>query len=155
VTTEVQPLEQLSTSTNSASRPAFLTRIHTFLRSAGVGALSTLADLGALFILVQWARLKPALANVPALLAGVSIQFLGNKLFAFGNQSRGRALLRQGGQFALIETGALALNALSFQLLVAQAGLPYLLARVLSSAAVYLGYSFPLWNRLFQPERAQ
>ncbi len=130
-------------------------QLHRLLRSSGVGAAATLVDLGALFLLVHRAGLAPAGANIPALLLGLAAQFLGNKLYAFEDRSRGRTLVAQSGKFALVELGALALNALLFQLLITRTPAPYLLARLVASALVYFGYSFPLWGRIFRQEPAR
>jgi putative flippase GtrA len=129
--------------------------LHRLLRSASVGAAASLADLSALFLLVHRAGFTPAQANLPALLLGVAAQFLGNKLYAFEDRSRGRALVAQSGKFALVELGAFALNALLFQLLIARTPAPYLLARICAAALVYFGYSFPLWGRIFRQEPAR
>ena len=122
--------------------------METLLRSAGVGVAATVADLVALVLLVQLAGLPPAAANVPALLAGVAVQFLGNKLFAFRDHRNDWA--RQGALFAVVEAGALALNALAFHVLVTATPVPYALARVISSSAVYFGFSYPLWGKIFR-----
>ncbi len=61
----------------------------------------------------------------------------------------GAVSLRAG--FPLVEAGALGLNALAFHLLVVLAAVPYLVARVLGSAAVYFVYSYPLWGLIFRP----
>jgi putative flippase GtrA len=124
-----------------------------FLKSSLVGAIATVVDLAVLALLVELVGLHPGAANVPALLLGVAIQFAGNKWFAFGD--RRRELLSQGLRFMAVEAGTLALNAVLFQLLIAIAPLPYLLARLVATAAVYLGFSYPLWARIFgQPARA-
>jgi len=128
-------------------------RIGTFLRSTGVGLAASLLDLAALGALVQWFKLKPSAANIPALVVGLIAQFAGNKLFAFGDRSSGKALAAQGGRFALVEAGALVLNALAFQLLISVTPAPYLFARVLASALVYFGYSYPFWGRIFNQEQ--
>jgi putative flippase GtrA len=120
----------------------------TLTRSALVGVAATAVDLATLAVLVESLRLAPAAANVPALLAGLLAQFLGNKLVAFGDRSP--AWLGQGARFALVEAGALLLNAVLFQLLTAGAEVPYLGARALASAAVYFLYSYPLWGRIFR-----
>jgi putative flippase GtrA len=120
----------------------------TFSRSAVIGFFATAADLGSLVLLVQLLGLPPVAANVPALLAGVAVQFLGNKLFAF--RDRSRDYLRQGALFALIEVGALLLNALAFHVFVVATPVPYWLARVTTSSLVYVGYSYPLWGRVFR-----
>src|SRR5688572_10622754 len=117
------------------------------LRSIAVGASATLVDLLLLAALIELAGLDPSAANVPALLGGVIAQFLGNKLFAFRDRSRARA--RQGLWFGVVEVGALVLNAILFQLLIAQ--LPYLAARAIGSALVYFCFSLPLWSRIFRP----
>lgn len=121
--------------------------MRTFVRSLGVGALATAADLLALLLLVEGLGVSAPHANVPALAVGVLIQYFGNKYLAFGDRSRDH--LRQGLAFLGVEAGTLALNALAFHLLVSQLAVPYGLARVLGSALVYLGFSYPLWRRVF------
>lgn len=118
-------------------------------RSGLVGVAATLTDLLALFLLVDGLGIDPVWANVPALALGLAIQFVGNKYFAFGDYSPD--VVRQGGWFALVEAGALGLNALAFHLLVVLAAVPYLAARVVASATVYFVYSYPLWGLIFRP----
>ncbi|MCA9624494.1 MAG: GtrA family protein [Myxococcales bacterium] len=119
-------------------------------KSALVGVVATLADLAMLALLVEVIGIAPRLASAPALLLGVLVQFLGNKVFAF--EDRSRAWARQGLLFGLVEIGALALNALLFDRLVALTGIPYLPARLLVGGTVYFGFSLPLWSRIFRPQ---
>lgn len=119
-------------------------------RSAAVGVVATLVDLGALWALIGGLGVAATIANVPALTLGLVVQFVGNKWFAF--QDRSRALARQGGLFVLVEAGAFALNAGAFHLLTT-AGVPWLGARAVGASAVYLGFSLPLWGRIFTPGR--
>lgn len=121
-------------------------------RSALVGLAATAVDLGLLALLVEHLGASPAVANVPALLAGLAVQFFGNKYFAFGDRSRD--FVRQGARFALVEAVTFALNATSFHVLAVWLGLPYLVARPLGELGVYLGYSFPRWQRIFTPVSA-
>ena len=121
-------------------------------RSLLVGAAATVADLGSLALLVHVLSVAPELANVPSLLAGLLVQFVGNKWFAFRDTSRD--LLRQGGLFAVVEVGALTLNAVAFHLLAVVGPLPPLVARLVGSAVVYVGFSYPLWRRIFRPAAA-
>jgi putative flippase GtrA len=125
-------------------------RLLILLRSAGVGALATLVDLGALAVLVSVLGVSPRVASAPALALGVATQFVGNKLFAFGDRSPRWA--RQGAQFAAVEALGLALNLLLFDLAVTHSPLPYLAARVLSTSVVYFAVCLPLWSRIFRPE---
>ncbi|MCB9736734.1 MAG: GtrA family protein [Deltaproteobacteria bacterium] len=120
----------------------------TFNKSLAIGVVATLTDLAMLWLAVTVLGIPEAVANVPALLAGVVVQFFGNKYVAF--EDRSRDLVRQGAWFAAIECGALALNAGLFHLLAVVLGAHYLVARLVASALVYVGYSYPLWGRLFR-----
>src|SRR5262249_29375982 len=117
------------------------------LRSCVVGAGATVVDLGALWLMVNVFEWPATVANVPALLLGVVAQFVGAKLFAF--ECRSPHVMRQGGQFLLVEAGALVLNAIIFHILVTATPIPYPVARLVGSSAVYFGYSYPLWRRIF------
>lgn len=119
-----------------------------FIRSALVGLVATAGDLGTLAFLVHVVGLTPVQANVPGLLVGVTIQYVGNKYVAFGDSSKDH--VRQGGLFLLVEAGTLILNSVGFHLLVTQTAIPYLLARLLVTLVVYCGFSFPLWGRIFK-----
>lgn len=126
-------------------------KLLTILKSAGVGGIATAVDLLVLALLVELAGLDVRLASMPALAAGVAVQFFGNKLFAFEDRTRdARALARQGALFAAVEVGALSFNALLFHLLTTANVVPYLVARVAVQALVYFGFSLPLWSRIFQ-----
>lgn len=129
-----------------------LHRVGKLLRSSAVGLAATALDLVALVVLVEVFALTAAAANVPALVLGIGVQFAGNKWFAF--RDRSSDLVRQGVQFALVEAGTLALNALVFHALVTWTELPYALARVLGTMLVYVAFSYPLWSRIFRPSPA-
>ena len=137
----------------SASNDASPATAVTLAKSALVGVVATLVDLVALFVVVELLGLPPVVANIPALALGLAVQFFGNKHYAFEDDSRD--LLRQGGQFALVEIGAFALNAIAYHLLVTLTPVGYLAARLIGSALVYFAYSFPLWGRIFRPAQAE
>ncbi len=119
----------------------------TALRSAAVGASATLLDLVVLATLVHLAAVAPRIASPIALLAGVAVQFIGNKLLTFRDRS-GRWGV-QAAAFLGVELGAFALNALSFDAIVATTALPALPVRIVVSAAVYFFFCLPLWSRVF------
>lgn len=125
----------------------------TFVRSMLVGLVATAVDVGALFVLIHLLGLTPVAANVPALLLGVFLQYVGNKYLAFRDPSPDH--LRQGGLFALIEIGTLLLNAAGFHVLLTMTTVPYALARPTVTLAVYCLFSYPLWARLFSGGRVQ
>lgn len=124
----------------------------TLKRSAVVGVAASLADLVMLALLVHGLAVAPAWANVPALSLGLVIQFVGNKLWAFQDRTSDPAqLARQGSAFLAVEVIAFLLNAALFHLLSPLWGVPPLVARVIASAAVYFGFSYHLWARIFRP----
>lgn len=125
----------------------------TFIRSVLVGLVATAVDVGMLLALVAGCGLLPVAANVPALLVGALLQYLGNKYLAFRDRSRDH--LRQGGLFALVEGGALLLNAAGFHWLVTASPVPYALARPVVTLAVYCAFSYPLWARIFNGARGR
>lgn len=117
-------------------------------RSAVIGAFASLADLGALGAAVA-SGVDPLVANVPALLLGLVIQFVGNKWFAFRDASP--RVGRQLALFSVVEVVALILSAAIFHVAVAGLGAPALLARVAASALVYFGFSLQMWRHIFTP----
>ncbi len=119
------------------------------LRSSAVGTLATVADLGSLTLLVEFARLPPRVASLPALLAGVAIQFVGNKWFAF--RDRSSAWLGQAVAFGSVELLGLSANYALFDLVIAHTALPYLPVRMAVTSLVYFGLCLPLWRRIFTP----
>jgi putative flippase GtrA len=118
------------------------------LRSAAVGLLATAADLVALSVLVAGLGVSPRLASVPALVIGISVQFVGNKWFAFGDRSPRWA--EQGLLFLAVEALGMATNLLLYDIAVTHTPLPYLAARIASTSIVYFGVCLPLWSRIFR-----
>ena len=138
----------MPTSTNA--RP--LARLTTFARSALTGGAATLVDLAVIGVAVGVLHAPAAAANVPALLAGAAVQFLGNRHFAF--RAEGGDLRRQAALFALAEAVTMLLNGALYALVarhfVLGAGAA-MLARALTTNAVFLLWSYPVWRRIFQP----
>jgi len=127
-----------------------LQKLLVFVRSAGVGALATGVDLVALALLVSAFGLSPRAASLPALGLGITVQFVGNKLFAFGDRSA--RWVEQGARFLAVEALGFTLNLLLFDLAVTHTPLPYLVARMLSTSLVYFAVCLPLWSRIFRAE---
>ncbi len=125
-----------------------------FTRSALTGALATLVDLGMVALLVGVLRQKPEVASVPALLAGALVQFLGGRHFAF--RAREGSLARQAMLFTLVEIGTLALNAALYHVVAVNVPLGVtgaLIARLVTTNLVFVGFSYPLWKWAFAVPR--
>jgi putative flippase GtrA len=134
--------ETLPAQAATARRP-FHERLWILFRSCLVGLLATASDLGTLMFLIHVAGLSKRAANIPSLLPGLLVQFVGNKFFAF--EDRSKAIVKQGSLFLLIEAAAFGLNVLLFDVLVSLTPIHEILARLLGTNIVYLGFSFPLW----------
>lgn len=94
-------------------------------------------------------------ANLPSLLLGAVVQFVGNRRFVFA-RARDGSLARQLVLFALTEVVALGLNALVYDLVAQRVLLGVssaVLVRVAVSSAVFLGWSYPVWRRVFAGRR--
>jgi putative flippase GtrA len=126
-------------------------KVAELLRAGIAGVAATGADLATLAILVSVLHVDARLANVPALLVGGVVNFLGNRHFAF--RARAGHVGKQAAGYTAVEIVALALNGLLYD--VALRSIPgaahlYWLVRLATSHAVFLGWSYPLWRRVFR-----
>jgi putative flippase GtrA len=122
------------------------------LRSFVAGAGATLVDLAVLAILVSGLGFAPRVANVPALVAGGIVNFIGNRHFAF--RAGDGPLAKQALGYGAVEVVALVLNGLLFELVMrALPGHPgwYAVVRLVTSHVVFLAWSYPLWRLVFRP----
>lgn len=129
------------------------TRDNTMVRSGIAGAAATGVDLGLIAILVGVVGVSARVANVPALLAGAVVQFFGNRNFAFRAQDG--ALARQVPLFVLSEIVTLLLNGLLFDLVARAVVLntwTALAVRLVIGFVVFVGWSHPVWRRIFAPK---
>ncbi len=122
--------------------------LRTIVKSAGVGALSSFVDLAVMAVLVSGFAFSARVASPIALGAGLSCQFVGNKLFAFDDKRARWG--KQALQFAMVEAIAFMANLALFDVAVRVVPLPYLLVRILTQSTVYFGLSLPLWSRVFE-----
>ncbi|MEZ4750963.1 MAG: GtrA family protein [Bdellovibrionota bacterium] len=119
------------------------------VKTAVVGLTATAVDLLTLTILIQWAGFGPRLANVPALLLSVSVQFWGNRCYVF--EAQAGHLWKQLAGFIAIEIASLGLIALSFHFAVELIPLHYIFVRLICTTCVFFLFSYPLWHLNFLP----
>ena len=125
----------------------------TVARSGVAGIAATASDVATLTLLVKLFGLDPRAANVPALLVGAIVNFIGNR-YAFRAANGGAA--QQAVGYSIVELVALGLNGVLYELVlrvVPQTGAMFWLVRLVVSCAVFLGWSYPLWRRVFRPKR--
>jgi putative flippase GtrA len=121
------------------------------LRAGVAGGLATLSDLATLTVLVGIFHVDARVASIPALIVGGVVNFVGNRYFAF--RAANGHLGRQAAGYTVVELVALALNALLYDLalrLVPGLRPFYWLVRLVASHLVFLGFSYPLWQRVFR-----
>jgi putative flippase GtrA len=118
------------------------------VKSAAVGGVATLTDLGVLSLLVYALGLSPRLASPVSLALGIALQFVGNKLFAF--EDRRRAWGRQAALFLSVEALGFAANVALFDLALRASPLPLLVTRMLCQSVVYFGLCLPGWSLIFK-----
>lgn len=126
-------------------------RLFELARAGLAGAAATLSDLATLALLVSVLHVDARVANVPALIVGGVVNFVGNRHFAF-RAARG-SLARQALLYTAVEVVALALNGLLYDAslaLVPGARGAYWLVRLATSHLVFLCWSYPLWRRVFR-----
>lgn len=130
-------------------------RLMRMVRSAAAGLAATGADLATLTILVVGLHWPARSANVPALLVGGVVNFVGNRVYAF-HARRGNAAIQAMG-FTAVELVALALNGILYDAvlrLVPAAAAVFWLVRLFTTNVVFLFWSYPLWHKVFSVRRA-
>jgi putative flippase GtrA len=114
-----------------------------FGRALIVGSGATLVDVSVLTTSIHLVGLAPVTARVPALIAGASFQFFGNRSFTFRAQ-RGR-MSRQARLFVLAEVVALCLNWSIFRVLSPRVHfMPQELVSFLGTFIVFVGFAYPM-----------
>jgi putative flippase GtrA len=120
-------------------------------RSGGAGIVATLADLALLRGLAALG-VAPRVASVPALTLGTLVMFFAQKYFVF--ESKGRPARREILLFTLVQAGGYALTLFLYDSALRLSPWfesHYLVARLVVTNVVWLGYSFPLWHWVFRP----
>jgi len=119
-------------------------------RSGGAGLVATLADLAFLRGLAGLG-VAPRVASVPALTLGTIVMFFAQKYFVF--ESKGRPERREVVLFGLVQAGGYVLTIFLYDSalrLIPWFEAHYLVARLVVTNLVWLGYSFPLWHWVFR-----
>jgi putative flippase GtrA len=120
-----------------------LDRALRFGRAIVVGSGATIVDFSVLTTSIHLVGLAPTAARVPALLAGASVQFFGNRTYTFRAQ-RGK-LTRQARLFLVAEVLALAMNWSMFRFLVPRVTfLPPELVSFLGTFLVFVSFAYPV-----------
>jgi putative flippase GtrA len=112
-----------------------------------------MVDLAILTACIRVVGLAPTVARVPALAAGATFQFFGNRTFIFRAQTGSAS--RQAKLFVVAEVGTLIINYALFRWLVPRAAmLPPEVVSFAGSFLVFVVISYPLRKLvIFRPDR--
>ena len=115
--------------------------------AAGLGgALGTALDFAALVLLVEVAGLSIPMSAFLAASTGAGVCFLLNKHLAF--RDRSPVTLRQVGRFGFVAVAAALLMAVAMKLVAVDLRLPYLAAKALCAAVIFVAWTYPAQRRL-------
>jgi len=109
------------------------------------GLTSTAVDVILLAVLVH-AGVDVALAAFAGAAAGAAVCFLLNKYVAFRDHRP--IALRQVAMFALVAFGTATFMALAMHVACSRAHVPYLVAKLLCGAVIFVCWSYPVQRRL-------
>jgi putative flippase GtrA len=93
-------------------------------------------------------------ANVPALVVGGIVNFIGNRHFAF--RAKAGHLGKQAVGYTAVELVALAMNGFLYESVLRtapQTAHLYWLVRLVTSHVVFLTWSYPMWRLVFRVRR--
>ena len=115
--------------------------------AAGLGGVaSTTADIAALVLLVEVLALSVPLAAFLASAVGAVVNFVLNKYIAF--RDRTPITLQQLGRFGVVAVATALLMALSMKIVAVELGVPYLIAKLICAASVFVVWTYPAQRRL-------
>jgi putative flippase GtrA len=118
-------------------------RAYRFGRAAIVGSAATAIDFVVLTSCIRVAGLAPTVARVPALIAGATFQFFGNRTFAFRAQAGN--ISRQAKIFIVAELVTLLINFSLFRWLTPRVHfLPPELVSLLGTFIVFITFAYPM-----------
>jgi putative flippase GtrA len=125
------------------SRESLLDRAYRFARAVMVGSGATAIDLLVLTSCIRVVGLAPVAARVPALIAGATFQFFGNRTFAFRAQAG--SISRQAKIFVVAELVVLLLNFSLYRWLVPRITfVPPEATSLLGTFIIFITFAYPL-----------
>ena len=116
------------------------------MAAAGAGgAAATAVDVGMLVLLVEHGT-PIALAAFFAATAGAVVCFTLNKYLAFRDNTP--VSFEQVGRFGIVAVATALLMALAMEIFAVKLRVPYLIAKVICSALIFLAWTYPAQRRL-------
>jgi putative flippase GtrA len=125
-------------------------QVQQLLASGMSGVAATAVDVGALVLQVQHGTPVPIAAFISATL-GACVGFTVNKYVAF--RDRSAITPAQLARFGFVAVVTAMLIAVAMDVVAVKLHVPYVLAKVICSALIFVGWTYPAQRRLvFQPQ---
>jgi putative flippase GtrA len=122
------------------------------VRSGAAGILATLAQFGTLWSLVSFAGTSPVKANLPALVFGSAVMFLGQKYFVYEARAA-KTLWRETVLYAIVQVVGIGLTDWLYKNFLAfspRLEAHYVIAGLIVNNLVWLVYFVPAWHFIFK-----
>lgn len=122
------------------------------VRSGGAGVLATAAQFGSQWLLVAFGGMGPVRADVPALVFGSVVMFLGQKYFVFDARAA-KTLWLETVLYAIVQVVGIGLTLWLLKVcleLSPRLEPHYVLVGLVVNNLVWLFYFFPLWHFVFK-----
>lgn len=116
-----------------------------FLKANVASLIASLCDYLITILLVQLFHADVVWAGVTGTICGGVINFIIGRTWVF--KATDGAARKQAGRYLLVWLGNLILNATGLYLLSKRAGVHYILAKVVTSLLVAIGWNYPLQKR--------
>jgi len=114
-----------------------------FARALIVGSGATLVDFSLLTTCIRLVGMTPTAARLPALCAGASVQFFGNRSFTFRAQAG--SMSRQARFFVVVELAGLLMNYFLFRWLSPRVHiLPPEVVSFVGTFIVFITFAYPM-----------
>jgi putative flippase GtrA len=116
-----------------------------FLKANAASLIASFCDFLITIIIKEWLDADPLLASITGTVSGGIINFLIGRYWVF--EVRHLSIYHQSRRYFIIWAGNLLLNASGVYILLHYIGLNYILAKLITSVIVAVGYNYPLQKR--------
>lgn len=116
-----------------------------FIKANIASLISSFCDFLITIVITEFFHYDPFWASVTGTVTGGVINFIIGRYWVF--EVRHLNAYQQGTRYFIIWAGNLLLNALGMYILLKLVGLNYILAKVITSVIVAVGYNYPLQKK--------
>ncbi len=116
-----------------------------FLKANAASLIASFCDFLITIIIKEWLDADPVLASVTGTVSGGIINFIIGRYWVF--EARHLNIYNQSRRYFIIWAGNLLINAFGVYILLNYVGLNYILAKLITSVIVAVGYNYPLQKR--------